>query len=178
MAAWHMELLGQGSYPSHTHYTQDLSHSGDHARSLTHCARPGSECLSQHCQDANESIAPHWELLSLSPSCRLFFFNDCRCSIRELLGQGHCHVPCSNAGSLTHWPGSGITLGTSTETSWIINPLCHSGNSLFLSLYLHLHLVPSTLSQVPVLASPIRGHPRVLPWLQKQESEDGWKGKA
>lgn len=41
------------------------------------------------------------------------------------------------------------------------------------SLPLCLHLVPSTLSQVPALASPIHGHPGVPPWLQKQECMGG-----
>ena len=53
----HMEFLGQGSDPSHSHH---LRPSCGHAGSLTHCAGLGIEPLSQCCRDiANPLPLPH-----------------------------------------------------------------------------------------------------------------------
>ena len=54
-----MESLGQGSDPSRS---CNLSCSGGHARSLTHCAGPGIEPASQCPQEAADPIAPQCEL--------------------------------------------------------------------------------------------------------------------
>ena len=51
----HMEFLGQGS---------DLSCSCSDAGSLTHCARPGIQLISQQFQDTASPLAPQQELLS------------------------------------------------------------------------------------------------------------------
>lgn len=57
---WHMDFLGQGSNPSHSF---DLSCScSNNARSLTHCARPGIEPVSQGSQDAADPFVPQGAL--------------------------------------------------------------------------------------------------------------------
>ena len=53
------ELLGQGSDPS---CSQDLSYNHSNAGSLTHCARPGTEPVSQSSQHTTDPIAPQWDL--------------------------------------------------------------------------------------------------------------------
>ena len=60
---WHTEFLGQGSDPS---YSCDLCCSCSNAGSLTCCAGPGIEPVSQHGVDA---IAPQQEL-------QILMFND------------------------------------------------------------------------------------------------------
>ena len=56
----HMDFLGLGSDPSHSH---DLSWNCNNTTSLTHCAGPGIKPVTQHSQDATDSIAPQQELL-------------------------------------------------------------------------------------------------------------------
>ena len=55
-ASWHMEFPGWGS---------GLSCSCSNTRSLTHCAGPVIEPVSQCSQDAANPIAPQWELQTL-----------------------------------------------------------------------------------------------------------------
>ena len=61
-APTHMEFPGQGSDPSHS---LNLSLSCGTAGSLTHCAGPGIEPVSQHSQDTANPVVPQWELLEL-----------------------------------------------------------------------------------------------------------------
>ena len=59
-----MAFPGQGSDLSHSRELScDLSHSWGNARSLTLCARPGIEPVSQCSQDTADPIAPQRELL-------------------------------------------------------------------------------------------------------------------
>lgn len=61
-ALWHMEILGQGSDPSHS---CDLSYSRGNAGSLIHCAGPGIEpAVSQCSRGAADPTAPQWDLPS------------------------------------------------------------------------------------------------------------------
>ena len=75
----HMEFPGQGSYPS---CTCDLHHSCGNAGSLTHCARPGIDPVSQHSRAAADPVMPQQELqIVCSFICWFlfffFFFNGC-----------------------------------------------------------------------------------------------------
>ena len=54
-----LEFPGQGSDPKHC---PDLSHSWGNTGSLTHCAGPSIEPVSQCSQDANDPVAPLREL--------------------------------------------------------------------------------------------------------------------
>lgn len=54
-----MEFPGQGSDLS---CIGDLYHSCGNSRSLTHCAGPGIEPVSQHSRDVADPIVPQWEL--------------------------------------------------------------------------------------------------------------------
>ena len=67
----HMEFMGQGSDPSHSH---DLSHSCSNAGSLTHCGRPRIEPVTQHSQDSTDSIVPQEELLYIYLFILIFNF--------------------------------------------------------------------------------------------------------
>lgn len=58
-APWHMEFQGQGSDPSQGH---DLSQNCSNIESLTHCAGPGIEPVSQRSQEAPDSILLWQEL--------------------------------------------------------------------------------------------------------------------
>ena len=64
-----MEFLGQGSDPSHS---RDLSHSCGNAGSLTHCAGPTIEPVSQSSQDTTDAITTKQELLQL-----IFIYESC-----------------------------------------------------------------------------------------------------
>ena len=67
----------------------------------------------------------------------LSFFSSCTCGPWKFLGQGSnlshscdlCHS-CSNAGSGTHCARLGIRLMLPQRQRGLLNPLCHSGNSL------------------------------------------------
>ena len=95
------------------------------------------------------SMNPHF----LSPF--LFFFG-LPCSIWKFPGQGSnlswgCHSR-SNARSLTQARDG---TGTSTETSWVLNPLRHSRNSLtsflflLFSTWLYVKIVPLLIKWIP-----------------------------
>ena len=62
-----MEFLAQGSDPS---FSLNLSCSCGNAGSLTHCARPWIQPVSQRSQEAADPFVPQGELL-------FFFFNSC-----------------------------------------------------------------------------------------------------
>lgn len=72
-----MELPGQGSDLSRS---CDLSYSCGNAGSWTHCARPGVEHVSQHSQEAADSVAPQRELLYVSN-----FFSELHSAISSIL---------------------------------------------------------------------------------------------
>ena len=66
-----MEFPGKGSDPSHS---CDLDCSYGNIRSLTHSVQLGIEPASQHSGDANDPIAPQWELVMLSPKIEIYPF--------------------------------------------------------------------------------------------------------
>ena len=58
----HMEFLGQGSDPSHSHY---LNSSCGRSKSLTHHSGLGIEPETQNSQDAANPAVPQWQLLNM-----------------------------------------------------------------------------------------------------------------
>ena len=60
---WHMEFSGQGSDPN---CSCDLLHSYTNTRSLTYCARPGTEPASQCPRDTANPVVPQQELQNMS----------------------------------------------------------------------------------------------------------------